>query len=131
MSEARDARPTFDERGLPPNTPFNADEEVTPRELRDRLAAGEDIHLIDCRLPAERAITAIEPSELVPLQMLSAYYDDAVAPHRDETVVVYCRMGGRSLEFARFLKAKGFKNAKSLAGGINLWNADFGGGPIY
>ena len=131
MSTDRPSGLNLDDRGLPADYPFDPSQEVTPRELRDQLASGTQVHLIDCRLPAERAITSIEPSLHVPLQTLAQQYEDDIAPLKNETIVVYCRIGGRSLDFARRLQREGFANVKSLAGGINLWNADFGGGPLY
>jgi adenylyltransferase/sulfurtransferase len=47
-------------------------------------------------------------------------------------VIVHCRSGSRSLQFAQLLRQQGFKNVKSMAGGILLWNKDINpGGPQY
>ena len=52
--------------------------------------------------------------------------------HENEKVVVHCRSGQRSLQFAQLLRQQGFKDAKSMAGGILLWNKDINpGGPQY
>ena len=124
-------RPSLDDRGLPADYPLDDVREITPRQLKAKLDAAEAVHLIDCRLPAEREVTAIEPSALVPLQQLAERFDREVAPHRDEEVVVYCRSGVRSLTFVDALRRAGFERARSLAGGINLWNSDVADGPTY
>jgi rhodanese-related sulfurtransferase len=38
--------------------------------------------------------------------------------------VVICRSGGRSLEVARFLEARGFASVYNLTGGILAWSRD-------
>ena len=50
----------------------------------------------------------------------------------NDTVIVHCKSGMRSLQVAKILRGAGFKNAKSMAGGISLWNKDVNaGGPQY
>ena len=101
--------------------------ETTPREtkkLLDARAAGEaDFVLIDCRLPQEVAVTTIAGSELIPLQQMQAHAETLMAL-RDKKVIVYCRSGGRSLQFVQVLAQNGFADVKSMAGGILLWNRD-------
>jgi adenylyltransferase/sulfurtransferase len=49
-----------------------------------------------------------------------------------EKIVVHCKSGARSLQFTQALRQQGFKNVKSMAGGILLWNKDINpGGPQY
>jgi rhodanese-related sulfurtransferase len=42
----------------------------------------------------------------------------------EEPIVVICRSGGRSLEVARFLSARGFGAVFNLKGGILAWSRD-------
>jgi adenylyltransferase/sulfurtransferase len=121
----------LDDRGLPPAYPFNPATEVTPRELKAMLDRKEKFVLIDCRLPNEHAITHIDGARLVPLQQLGAKITE-LKPLADEKMVVYCKVGGRSAQFAQILRQQGFKDVKSMAGGIALWNKDVNpGGPQY
>lgn len=126
----------LDERGLPIGHPFNPAMEVTPRETKALLDAraqpgGADFVLIDCRLPQELAVTKIDGAEHIPLQQIQQHADKLME-WRDRKVIVYCRSGGRSLQFANLLKQNGFTDAKSMAGGILLWNKDVNpGGPQY
>jgi len=115
--------PTLDERGLPPGYPYRPDWEVTPREVRARLDAGEEFALIDCRTPPEHAQARIEGATLLPLQQLPQRLPE-LEPLRDKPIVVHCGVGQRSLQFAHHLRQQGFTNVMSMAGGIQLWNAD-------
>ena len=96
--------------------------------MRDR---GEDFYFVDCRLPNEHQITHIEGADLIPLQQMGQYADKLEA-NRDRKIVVHCKSGMRSLNFTQALRNAGFKDVKSMAGGILLWNKDINpGGPQY
>ncbi|HEX8325455.1 MAG TPA: molybdopterin-synthase adenylyltransferase MoeB [Tepidisphaeraceae bacterium] len=124
-------KPKLDDRGLPPEYNFDPDWEITPRELKKKLDKKDDFVFIDCRLPHEANITKIEGGDLIPLQQLGARIGELRGKENEE-VIVYCRSGGRSLQFAQVLKQQGFKNVKSMAGGVLLWNTDVNpGGPQY
>ncbi len=122
---------SLDAKGLPPGYGFDPTWEVTPREVKSMLDSKENFVFIDCRLPNEFAITKIEGAKLIPLQQLAARFGE-LKGHEGEKVIVHCRSGGRSLQFAKLLKQNGFKDVKSMAGGILLWNKDVNpGGPQY
>jgi sulfur-carrier protein adenylyltransferase/sulfurtransferase len=128
-SAARD--PSLDARGLPPGYNYKPDWEVTPREVKSMLDKGEEFLFIDCRLPHEYQITHIEGTQLIPVQQLAQHVNELMA-HKDEKIVVHCKSGGRSMQFAQALRQAGFKDIKSMAGGILLWNKDVEpGGPQY
>jgi adenylyltransferase/sulfurtransferase len=123
--------PSLDAKGLPPGYAFDANWEVTPREVKSLLDEKKDFVFIDCRLPNEHAITHIDGAKLIPLQHLGERFSE-LQGHEKEKVIVYCRSGGRSLNFARALRQHGFADVKSMAGGILLWNKDVNpGGPQY
>lgn len=125
------ANPDLDARGLPPGYPFKADWEVTPREVKAMVDKGEKFVFIDCRNPNEFQITKIEGTELMPLPAI-AQHVPKLRGKEGEKVIVHCRTGGRSMQFAQILKQQGFKDVKSMAGGILLWNKDVNpGGPQY
>jgi molybdopterin/thiamine biosynthesis adenylyltransferase/rhodanese-related sulfurtransferase len=120
-----------DARGLPPGYPYKPDWEVTPREVKAMLDSGEKFYFVDCRLPNEYQITNIAGAELIPLQQIGQHRDK-LEQHRDEKIVVHCKSGGRSMQFTQALRQAGFKDVKSMAGGILLWNKDINpGGPQY
>ena len=121
----------LNEQGLPPDYRFDPNWEVTPRQVKAMLDKGEPFVFIDCRLPNEYQITHIDGTELIPLQQLPQHLP-RLAAHRREKIVVHCRSGGRSLQFAKILRQQGFADVKSMAGGILLWNRDINpGGPQY
>lgn len=121
----------LDDRGLPPGYPWQAEWEVTPREVKAKLDRGHKFVFIDCRLPHEAQITKIDGARLVPLQQLSQHLDE-LRDHEDQEIIVHCKSGGRSLQFTDILRRQGFTNVRSMAGGILLWNKDINpGGPLY
>jgi adenylyltransferase/sulfurtransferase len=123
--------PQLDERGLPPGYAFKPDWEVTPRQVKQMLDESSDFLLLDCRMPNEWQITHIEGAKLLPLQQLQARMNELVE-HKNRKIVVHCRSGGRSLQFAQVLRQQGFTDVTSMAGGILLWNKDIRpGGPQY
>lgn len=125
------ADPSLDANGLPPQYPFDPNWEITPRQVKADLDARKPFEFIDCRLPNEYDITHIAGVKLIPLQQLAAKFSE-LRGKENEPIVVHCKSGGRSMQFAKILKQQGFKNVKSMAGGILLWNKDVNpGGPQY
>ena len=121
----------LDPRGLPPGYAFKPDWEVTPRDVKAMLDRGEKFVFIDCRLPNEHEITHIDGTQLIPLQHLSQRIGE-LRGKEAEKIVVHCKSGARSLSFTQALRQGGFKDVRSMAGGILLWNKDVNpGGPQY
>jgi len=120
----------IDGRGLPEGYPLDSDWEVTPRNVRDRLADPSThgpIILVDCRTHEETAIARIEGAIHIPLGELPSRFNELDVEDNDDpvtpAVVVYCHHGRRSLSAASLLKQAGI-NARSMAGGIELWSID-------
>ncbi len=121
----------LDDRGLPPGYAFKPDWEITPREVKSLLDKNEKFILIDCRLPNEYEITHIDGASLLPLQEIGRRIGE-IKSHQQDKIIVHCRSGARSLQFTQILRQQGFKDVKSMAGGILLWNKDVNpGGPQY
>lgn len=95
--------------------------EIVPRELAERLRAGDDLLLIDVREPHEWEIARISGAQLVPLGTLPAALSQ-LDPSRD--IVVHCKVGSRSAKAVRQLQAAGFTRVWSLTGGIQRWSDD-------
>ena len=91
--------------------------EISPRQAREQLAGG-GVTLLDVREPLEHELVSLEGSQLIPLGELPARLAeiDPRAP-----VIVYCHHGRRSLQAVGLLRAAGFHDALSLAGGIEAW----------
>jgi rhodanese-related sulfurtransferase len=96
--------------------------ELTPLEFLDRRSAGETMTLVDVREDWETELSPV-PSPHVHIPMGEIAERLAELDPRAATVVI-CRSGGRSLEVARFLSARGFGSVFNLAGGILAWSRD-------
>ena len=102
-------------------TPAGADApfEVTPEELRDALAQEAPPLLLDCRQPEEFAICALSGAFLVPMNEIPSRLQEL---DPDARTIVYCHHGVRSLHVTAFLRQQGFRDVRSLRGGIDRWS---------
>jgi rhodanese-related sulfurtransferase len=83
--------------------------------------------VLDVRTLPEWEICRIDGARLLPLQELERRIDEFKAELDDDLarrVVVNCHHGRRSLTATYMLRAAGFTNVTSLAGGIHLWAQD-------
>jgi Rhodanese-related sulfurtransferase len=94
---------------------------ITPLELAQRLAHGDDIDVVDVREEFEWEIARIPGARLVPLAQISRE-KDSFAPTRE--TVLYCKTGVRSMQAARQLASAGAGNLANLTGGIVRWRED-------
>lgn len=121
----------LDEKGLPPGYAFKPDWEVTPRETKSSLD-GKKALVIDVREPHEWDITHIVGKDLLFPRAQWTQIASKLKGKESEPVIVHCKSGGRSLQVAQMLRQAGYKDVKSMAGGISLWNKDVNpGGPQY
>ena len=93
-------------------------DEMTPRELKERLDRGEPIVIVDVREPQEYQINRIAGSRLIPLGELPQRYEEL---DQNAAIVCQCKSGARSAKATGFLRSIGFKNVRNLAGGIQAW----------
>lgn len=95
--------------------------QVTAAEVRDRVAAGEPITLIDVREANEWNIGHLPNAIHIARGVLESNIDNRVP--RDATVVLYCASGNRSALAALSLEEMGYSNVASMAGGFKDWVA--------
>ena len=93
---------------------------INPEEVKQRLDAGETLHLLDVRQPEENAEFNIG-GILFPLGKIQSMQTEDIDNLRDEEVICYCRSGNRSGQAALILEQLGFTNVKNLAGGMLAW----------
>ena len=93
---------------------------ITVQNLKERIANGETINLVDVREADERAEFNIGGTFL-PLGNILSMQTDEIADLQDEEIICYCRSGKRSIQGALMLESLGFSNVKSLHGGMNAW----------
>lgn len=97
---------------------MNDDLEIGCEELSSRLAADDDIFLLDVRQVWESELARIHGSTLIALHTLQARVMEIPCGRE---VVAYCHHGMRSLVAAKYLRQEGFR-ARSLKGGIDHWS---------
>lgn len=94
--------------------------EIAPHDAAETLAHDTSALLLDCRTPDEHATARIAGSVLIPMQEIEARMSE-LAGREDDTIIVHCHHGVRSLRVTAFLRQRGFENAVSMAGGIDRW----------
>lgn len=127
LSESHPATPTeppLDDRGLPAGYQFKPDWELTPPQAHAALRAPAPPLLLDVRTPDEHATARIAGSVLIPLQDLEKRLDELEADDgsRRRPIIVHCYAGGRSMKATALLRASGFADVRSMAGGIDAWS---------
>ncbi|HET7616992.1 MAG TPA: molybdopterin-synthase adenylyltransferase MoeB [Vicinamibacterales bacterium] len=102
-------------------TPAHAPAEkndMTVVELRDELARGGPLQVVDVRERVEAAICRVPGSILIPLGELERRLPEL---DRNAPMAVYCKSGGRSARAVALLKEHGFDRARNVSGGILAW----------
>ena len=97
---------------------------ISPEEVKQRLDAGEKLHLIDVREPFENAEFNIG-GKLLPVGKIQTMQTEDIDDLKDEEIILYCRSGNRSGVAAMVLDHLGFKNTKNLTGGMLAWQEKF------
>ncbi|ALS28494.1 sulfurtransferase TusA [Paenibacillus sp. 32O-W] len=91
---------------------------VSAEELENKLAAGENVVVLDVREPAEYAFNRIPGAVSIPLGELESRIHEL---NPDDDIHVVCRTGIRSDLACRLLAEKGFKNVKNVEPGMSGW----------
>lgn len=99
-----------------------ANAEISPKELKRRLDAGEKLPLVDVREDHELAICKLPDNIHIPMNQLPVRMTE-LEKFKGQDIIVYCRSGGRSGQCVQYLRNAGF-NAINLTGGILAWSDD-------
>ena len=98
-------------------------EQITAAELRTKLAAKEEIIIIDVREKWEYEEVQLHPSTRnQPLGSLPQQLE-AMTDLKDIAFVVHCKTGVRSNQAQKFLIKNGFSKVINLVGGIDGYRA--------
>jgi rhodanese-related sulfurtransferase len=97
--------------------------EITPREVRRRLDAGEKLRLIDVREPREHRTARIEAAELIPMRDIPSSLAKLDAAD-GAPLIVLCHHGVRSLQVVSWLRQQGVAACRSMSGGIDRWSQE-------
>jgi len=97
-------------------------DEVSVQQLKQALDNQTlGIKVIDVREPHEYQIAHIEGVPLLPLSQLAQRFSEL---DPEQPYYIHCKMGVRSMQALEFLRQQGFKNLKSVRGGITAWSAE-------
>lgn len=97
---------------------------ITADEVKARIDAGEELHLLDVREPDEHAEFNIGGTFL-PLGNIQMMQTDDIDDWKNNEVICYCRSGNRSMQACLMLETFGFTNVKNLQGGMNAWREKY------
>lgn len=100
---------------------------IEPDALRDRMASGEPLILLDIREPFERDLATIDARDpvvelAIPMGDVPARLGELSRVAEGRPMVVYCHHGQRSLVVATWLAARGVAGLLNLEGGIDAWS---------
>ncbi|MEK8129871.1 rhodanese-like domain-containing protein [Paenibacillus filicis] len=93
---------------------------ITPAEIKQRLANGEKLDMIDVREDEEVAQGIIPGAVHIPLMQIPDRISEI--PQNGETILV-CRSGNRSGRALEYLQAQGLTQLKNMTGGMLEWEA--------
>ncbi len=94
-------------------------ETITAEELQKKIENGEQFILLDVREPFEAHISDFKAeSTSLPFNQIEGGLENL---QKEDEYVVYCRSGSTSKDACAILLKAGFKNVRSLEGGINSW----------
>lgn len=94
--------------------------QMAPREVAQALKKN-GVKLLDVREESERDIASIEGSQLISQELAQEIMGSWP---KDTQIVFFCHHGNRSLDAAAYFAGHGFKNAASMAGGIDAWSQE-------
>ena len=95
--------------------------QIEPRELSDRITAGEKVYLLDVRTREEWEAVKLPESHLFTQELMQEILANE---SKTDLFVVYDHTGARSMDAAAYFQGHGFENVKSLRGGIDAWSAE-------
>jgi len=122
LRDLRNLRGEANHAHLPAPDADNPPLEVDVRQAREWINSARAPVVLDVREPYEVALCALPGSVAIPLAQVPHQLD---ALPRDRPILTLCHHGGRSLQAAQFLRAKGFPRSSSLRGGIHEWAETF------
>ncbi len=93
-------------------------DEITPQELKARIDARDAPVLLDVRQDWETKLCRLDNAVHIPIEEIEFRVEEL---NPDDEIVVYCHQGVRSAAVARYLRERGFRSVRNLAGGLDLW----------
>ena len=100
--------------------------EVTPQQVREMRARGENAVYLDVREPNEWNLGHLPGAVHIPRGTLETKVEASIP--RDRKVVIYCAGGNRSALAADTMQQMGYGDVVSMSGGFTAWAQ--GGGDV-
>ncbi len=94
-------------------------EDITVEELKQRMEANENLHIVDVREEYEFDEFNIG-AQLIPWGELPDRISE-IEHLKNEEVIVHCRSGARSGRAKDYLTSLGFTKVRNLIGGMIAW----------
>ena len=99
---------------------------ISVEELKNKIDAHEELHLIDVREPHEHAEFNIGGT-LLSLGKIQSMMIEDIEHLKNEPVICYCRSGQRSMMSCLMLEQFGFTDVTNVTGGMLAWQDKIGG----
>jgi len=97
---------------------------LSPTQVKHLLDQYPRLKVLDVREAWEREICRLPDS----LPLDTFLWDEILTQwSREESILVYCHFGIKSLDAASYLADRGFKKVYTLKGGIDAWALEAGG----
>jgi adenylyltransferase/sulfurtransferase len=97
---------------------FNQIPQLTVKELKRRIDAGEPLYILDVREPWEYKLANLG-GQLIPQNEVPQRLSEI---DRQREIIVQCHHGIRSQRIAEQLLQAGFPRVVNLVGGIHAWS---------
>lgn len=94
---------------------------ISPKQLQDRILAGDNVELIDVRTPAEFREVHVTIARNAPLESLDCGALLAAHP-TNAPLYVICRSGSRGKQACEKIQAAGCTNVLNVEGGTMAWD---------
>jgi rhodanese-related sulfurtransferase len=96
------------------------DYEIAVEEVKQKLDRAESFTLLDVREPWEFETAQISGAKLMPMGDVPSRAHQELDP--DDSIIVICHHGVRSMNVTAWLRQQGFDKAQSMRGGIDAWS---------
>ncbi len=99
---------------------------LTPAEEVKKMVSKTDeipdFLILDVTEDIERQVFKIDGSIQIPMTAMYQRWEELL-PHKDKHIIVYCAVGVRSYNMARFLSNRGFENVSVMSGGTEFYKS--------
>ncbi len=94
--------------------------QVSAKDAADLIKKNPNAKLLDVRTEEEYRLAHIEGAALV----TQDNFEQFMAWPKDTQIFIHCHHGIRSMDAASYMIGHGFKNVRSITGGIEAWSTD-------